>query len=73
MGGTGNHKKMKPGKTFDAVELTRRLRAQVHEEIGYLGRAERREYLRARVNMPRPAEEGNSRRRMGRWEERGQA
>nr|VFJ88356.1 MAG: hypothetical protein BECKH772A_GA0070896_1000816 [Candidatus Kentron sp. H]VFJ93542.1 MAG: hypothetical protein BECKH772B_GA0070898_1004612 [Candidatus Kentron sp. H]VFJ94869.1 MAG: hypothetical protein BECKH772C_GA0070978_1000132 [Candidatus Kentron sp. H] len=52
---------------FDAVELTRRLRSQVHGEIEYLGRAELKEYLRARVNMPRPAGEGNNRRPMGRW------
>nr|VFJ59378.1 MAG: hypothetical protein BECKDK2373C_GA0170839_107120 [Candidatus Kentron sp. DK] len=54
---------------FDAVELMRRLRSQVHEEIGCLGRDELKEYLRARVNMPRPAGEGNSCRRMGRGEE----
>nr|VFJ88332.1 MAG: hypothetical protein BECKH772A_GA0070896_100089 [Candidatus Kentron sp. H]VFJ93563.1 MAG: hypothetical protein BECKH772B_GA0070898_1004619 [Candidatus Kentron sp. H]VFJ94883.1 MAG: hypothetical protein BECKH772C_GA0070978_1000139 [Candidatus Kentron sp. H] len=41
-------------KTFDAVELMRQLRSQVHGEIGRLGRAELKEYLRARVNMPRP-------------------
>nr|VFJ94978.1 MAG: hypothetical protein BECKLFY1418B_GA0070995_106415 [Candidatus Kentron sp. LFY]VFJ95797.1 MAG: hypothetical protein BECKLFY1418A_GA0070994_10538 [Candidatus Kentron sp. LFY] len=42
-------------KTFDAVELTRQLRFQVHEGIGHLGKAELKEYLRTRINMPRPA------------------
>nr|VFJ47610.1 MAG: hypothetical protein BECKFM1743A_GA0114220_100491 [Candidatus Kentron sp. FM]VFJ52441.1 MAG: hypothetical protein BECKFM1743C_GA0114222_1010815 [Candidatus Kentron sp. FM]VFK07702.1 MAG: hypothetical protein BECKFM1743B_GA0114221_100491 [Candidatus Kentron sp. FM] len=58
--GRENRKKMKPGKIFDAVELMRQLRTQVHGEAGRLGRAKLKEYLRARVNMPRPAAKGNS-------------
>ncbi|VFM98700.1 MAG: hypothetical protein BECKG1743D_GA0114223_102273 [Candidatus Kentron sp. G] len=59
-------------KTFDAVDLTRQLRSQVHGEIGHLNRAELKEYLHTRVNMPRPASGENTHRRMGQGNERSQ-
>ena len=40
-------------ETFDAVELTRQLRSEVHRETEHLGRAELREYLHTHVKMPR--------------------
>nr|VFJ69812.1 MAG: hypothetical protein BECKFW1821C_GA0114237_102010 [Candidatus Kentron sp. FW] len=51
-------------KTFDAVELTRRLRSEVHKETEHLSRTELKEYLRTHVEMPRYV----SGRSLHRWE-----